>query len=108
MAGVLRDKNNHETTPAWAHVVCLLPSFLSIGLYLVLGAMIWRKKKWPWLFLGSMVMFILGSIQGESAVIASGIGEILFFPIIVWSFFHQTQQQTAKTFIPTSVAEIGF
>lgn len=52
--------------------------------------------------------FFVGSIQEESAVIASGIGEILFFPIIVWSFYHQTRQQPAKTFIPTSVGETGF
>ncbi len=71
----------------------VLCSFLSIIVYLVLGIMIWVKAKWPWLVIGSMIIFVLTGIQGDSAVIASGIGEIIFFTIVVWTFYRLTEEE---------------
>ena len=49
---------------------------LSTVLFLILGIVLWAKRKWPWLFLGSLFMFIMaGMPQSIAGPLLSNIAE---------------------------------
>ena len=53
-----------------------IPAVLTILFALVFGVMMWRNIKWPWLFVGSLLMFIAAPMA--SIPIFQNVGEIAF------------------------------
>lgn len=53
-----------------------IPAVVTILVVITLGAMLWRRAKFPWLFLGGLVMFATAPMTG--VIIAQNIGEIAF------------------------------
>lgn len=53
-----------------------IPAVMTILFVLVFGVMMWRNIKWPWLFVGSLLMFIAAPMA--SVPIFQNIGEIAF------------------------------
>ncbi len=47
--------------------VPLAGSFALIGLLLLLGGALWRTHNWPWLFVGTLVMFVFAGIPSSVA-----------------------------------------
>ena len=53
-----------------------IPAVMTIIFALVFGVMMWRNIKWPWLFVGSLLMFIAAPMA--SVPIFQNIGEVAF------------------------------
>jgi len=53
-----------------------IPAVMTILFVLVFGVMMWRNIKWPWLFVGSLLMFIAAPMA--SIPIFQNVGEIAF------------------------------
>ena len=53
-----------------------IPAVLTIIFALAFGVMMWRNIKWPWLFVGSLLMFIAAPMA--SIPIFQNVGEIAF------------------------------
>ena len=53
-----------------------IPAVLTIIFVLVFGVMIWRNIKWPWLFVGSLIMFIAAPMASQP--LFQNIGEVAF------------------------------
>lgn len=53
-----------------------IPAVVTILMVLIFGAVLWRKIKWPWLFLGSLVMFLAAAATGFPII--QNVGEIAF------------------------------
>jgi hypothetical protein len=53
-----------------------IPAVLTIIFALAFGVMLWRNIKWPWLFVGSLLMFIAAPMA--SIPIFQNIGEVAF------------------------------
>ncbi|NJN43339.1 MAG: hypothetical protein HC806_00410 [Anaerolineae bacterium] len=58
-----------------ANSILPFPSILTIIVIVILGALIWRKMKWPWVFLGGLVMFIGSAVPTSivGPVVGSGV-----------------------------------
>jgi hypothetical protein len=75
-----------------------LASFLSIGVALVVGLLLWRKNGWAWLFWACVIVFIgEGAIpdRGLRLVIGSGVEVIFVYLLLrteVW-LLHWTKQR---------------
>ena len=69
--GILKYSNHFVLIPGPP-----IPSVLTILFALVFGVMMWRNIKWPWLFVGSLLMFIAAPMA--SVPIFQNIGEIAF------------------------------
>lgn len=75
-AGTLRYVDTNSTPP--------IPSIVTIVITAVLGIVVWRKAKWPWLFATAVVMFV-GSAIPPSVVgptIGSGAEIVLILGFI--------------------------
>jgi hypothetical protein len=72
MAGVLRYVDVGAKGPP-------IVSIVSIGFVLVMGVLLWRKNRFPWLFLTALLVFVGEGIPVEwiRRVLGSG-GEVLF------------------------------
>lgn len=53
-----------------------IPAVVTILVVIILGAMLWQRTKFPWLFVGGIVMFVTAPLTGM--LIAQNIGEIAF------------------------------
>ena len=53
-----------------------IPAVLTIIFVLIFGVIMWRNIKWPWLFVGALIMFIAAPMA--SMPIFQNIGEIAF------------------------------
>jgi hypothetical protein len=53
-----------------------IPAVMTILFVLIFGVMMWRNIKWPWLFVGSLLMFIAAPMA--SIPIFQNVGEIAF------------------------------
>ena len=64
-----------------------------IVIFLVVGTLLWIKKGWPWLTVGSLVMFILAGVpQSIAGPIFSNTGELFISAALIY---------TAQRFIPS-------
>lgn len=53
-----------------------IPAVMTIVVVLIFGAVLWRKIKWPWLFLGSLLMFLAAAATGFPII--QNVGEVAF------------------------------
>lgn len=53
-----------------------IPAVVTIIVVLVFGIFLWRKSKWPWLFVGALLMFVTAPML--SLPVVQNIGEIAF------------------------------
>lgn len=53
-----------------------IPAVLTIIIVVIFGAIMWRNVKWPWLFVGALLMFIAAPMA--SIPIMQNIGEVAF------------------------------
>ncbi|HNB50752.1 MAG TPA: hypothetical protein PK530_02355 [Anaerolineales bacterium] len=67
--GVLRYVNDFHLIPGPP-----LPAITTIFFLLIFGIVLWRHTKWPWLFVGSLFMFITAGVMGVPFI--ANIGEI--------------------------------
>ncbi len=74
--GTLRYKNIGLGIPP-------IPAIITIIFFIVSGIIIWIKTKSPWMFLGSLVMFILAPL-GFRIPILGNIGEIAFVGAMIF------------------------
>lgn len=87
LAETLRYTVVRATTPAWAHLLPLGVSVVSDLLFMAVGVGLWRRRRWPWLAVGALVMFVLaGAGQGASGFLITNLGEgllalVLFFTL---------------------------
>lgn len=58
----------------WIHALVLI--------VVVVGAMLWKKERWPWLLVGAVVMTVGGAVQ---LPVASGAVTNAFEPILLGS-----------------------
>lgn len=85
--GVLRYVNDFEFIKGPP-----IPAVLTIIVVLVFGGFLWREIKWPWLFIGALLMFL-----GAGAMripLAQNFGELAFAGSLV-STMIKTQQHAA-------------
>lgn len=76
LAETLRYTVVRATTPAWAHLLPLVVSVASDLFFMVVGVGLWRRRRWPWLAVGALVMFVLaGAGQGASGFLITNLGE---------------------------------
>ncbi len=54
-----------------------IPAIITIIFFIIVGIIVWVKTKSPWVFVGSLIMFILASV-GTKMPILGNIGEIAF------------------------------
>jgi len=52
-----------------------LPSFISMIVLVVVGIVVWVKARWPWLFVGALLMLILAG-AGSRAITVAALGEV--------------------------------
>lgn len=52
-----------------------IPAILTIMVLMGIGLLVWRKTKWPWLFAGSLVMFVAAG-AGARVVALANLGEV--------------------------------
>jgi hypothetical protein len=76
--GVLRYVNDFEFMKGPP-----IPAVLTISVVLVFGGFLWRQIKWPWLFVGAVVMFISAGFMRFP--IAQNLGEIAFAAGLVFT-----------------------
>jgi hypothetical protein len=62
-----------------------IPAVLTIVVVLILGGIVWRKFKWPWMFVGALLMFfgaaspiLIFQNLGEIAIAASLVATIIW------------------------------
>lgn len=75
-----------------------IPSIITIILIMVIGIFIWRKQKWPWLFIGALLMFI-GSAMPPSVVgpaVGSGTEVILLTSLLATEAHIQKTTKNVK------------
>ena len=53
-----------------------IPAVLTIVFVLAFGVVMWRNVKWPWLFVGSLIMFIAAPMASQP--LFQNVGEIAF------------------------------
>lgn len=75
--GLLRYVNANSAGPP-------IPSVVTILVMIIVGAFIWRSRKWSVLCLGAILMFIAAG-AGASILVLANFGEILFSGSIVWT-----------------------
>jgi hypothetical protein len=68
--GTIRYKNVGLAIPP-------IPAIITIIFFIIVGTIVWVKTKSPWMFLGSLIMFILAPL-GFRIPILGNIGEIAF------------------------------
>ena len=59
-----------------------LPAIITIIVMIIVGVFMWRHTSWPWLAVGSIIMFIAAAL-GVNNVILSNLGEVVFAIAIV-------------------------
>lgn len=74
-AGTLRYTNAHMSGPP-------IPAIVTIIALIVVGAFIWRQKKWYVLCVGAIIMFVFAG-AGASILLLSNIGEVMLAGTIV-------------------------
>ena len=70
--GVLRYINDFELIKGPP-----LPAVLTIVVVLIFGIKLWRKIKWPYLFVASAVMFVTAALP-SSLLVWQNFGEVIF------------------------------
>ncbi|MCP4139139.1 MAG: hypothetical protein GY755_02420 [Chloroflexi bacterium] len=70
-SGVLRYSNEFEFMKGPP-----IPAVLTILFVLVFSLFIWKKARWPWLFLGALIMFATAPVASKP--IMQNVGEIAF------------------------------
>lgn len=76
VAGTLRYTVVRAITPTWAYLLPLVVSAASDLFFVVVGFGLWRRRRWPWLAAGALVMFVLaGAGQGDYGFLITGVGE---------------------------------
>lgn len=63
-----------------------IPAVATIVVVLVFGGVLWRKQKWPWLFVGALLMFFAAA-QTRLPIVAN-LGEIAFAGGLVATMIH--------------------
>jgi hypothetical protein len=102
----LADFANDTLTPVWFMDTLRyasegggppIPAIITIVVLMALGIAIWRQAGWPWLFAGSLIMFIGSAVPSSVAgpVVGSGAEIVLLAALLATE--KQTQQQTAVT-----------
>jgi hypothetical protein len=64
-----------------------LPAVLTIIVVLIFGIILWRKINWPYLFIGSAVMFITAALP-SSLLVWQNLGEVVFAGGLVFTEIH--------------------
>lgn len=59
-----------------------IPAILTIIVMAIIGGFVWRKIGWPWLAVGSIIMFVAAG-AGASILALSNLGEVIFVIAIV-------------------------
>lgn len=59
-----------------------LPAIITIIMMIIVGIFMWRHASWPWLAVGSIIMFVAAG-AGVNNVILSNLGEVVFAIAIV-------------------------
>ena len=70
-----------------------IPSIVVIVVAIVVGAFLWRQKKWWVMCVGAILMFIFAG-AGASILLLSNIGEVIYVGSIVWTDYELEQRQT--------------
>lgn len=52
-----------------------IPAILTIVVLMVSGVLVWRKTQWPWLFVGSLLMFVAAG-AGTRVIAIANLGEV--------------------------------
>lgn len=71
---------------------------------LVVGAMLWKKQKWPWLFVGAVIITIGSAVQLPlpSGAITNAFELILLISIIATKAFHDRNDPSAPRAVDTA------
>jgi hypothetical protein len=64
-----------------------LPAVLTIVVVLIFGIILWRKIKWPYLFIASAVMFVTAALP-SSLLLWQNLGEVVFAGGLVFTEIH--------------------
>ncbi|MFC1464641.1 MAG: hypothetical protein ACFLMY_07320 [Candidatus Brachytrichaceae bacterium NZ_4S206] len=59
-----------------------LPAFITMIVLVVVGAMVWIRTRWPWLFAGALAMLILAG-AGTRAITVANLGEVFLSAALV-------------------------
>lgn len=52
-----------------------IPAILTIVVLMVIGVLVWRRTNWPWLFVGSVLMFVAAG-AGARVIALANLGEV--------------------------------
>lgn len=71
---------------------------------LVVGAMLWKKQKWPWLFVGAVIITIGSAVQLPlpSGAITNAFELILLISIIATKAFQDRNDPSAPRAVDTA------
>ena len=89
--GTLRYVNDASEGPP-------IPAIITIIVMIIVGIFMWRHASWPWLAIGSIVMFVAAAL-GVNNVILSNLGEVVFAVAIVTMDYrvHREEKATLVT-----------
>lgn len=61
-----------------------IPSIMTIMVIMIFGIFIWRNGRWPWLFVGAMIMFIGSAIPPSlvGPIVGSGVEVVLLASLL--------------------------
>lgn len=74
---------------------------LSTVLFLIIGLMMWIRRKWPWLFLGSLFMFFMAAMpQSIAGPLLSNIAEPIIAAAALFTARHFLSVAKSTSYVP--------
>jgi hypothetical protein len=85
--GVIRYRNDFVLMPGPP-----IPAVLTIVVAIIFGLILWRRAGWPWLLVGSALMFITAPLVNQGVI--QNLGEIAFAAGLVSTLIHTERKQS--------------